>query len=38
MDYLDTPQIHLGGAEQAHAAAEQDRRDVQHDLIDQPGS
>jgi hypothetical protein len=35
LDGLDTPEIHLAGREQSHAATEEHRRDVQADLIDE---
>jgi hypothetical protein len=37
LDGCDAAQIRLGGAEQPHAPPEQYRRDMQHDLVDQPG-
>ena len=37
MDGLDAAQIHLGVPEQPYAPPDQHRRDMQHDLIDQPG-
>ena len=36
MNGLEAAQIRLSGAEHPHAPAEQHRRDVEHELIDQP--